>query len=88
MTKLQSRTAKLDSDLLVLVKGLDGLVLLQNAYAANPQQGDAEKVYDGIVSSKRDQLVLHLQQEYYKIQIDTIGEAVKGIPFLFVWRIH
>jgi hypothetical protein len=81
MTKLQSRTAKLDSDLLILVKGLDGLVLLQDAYVANPQQGDAEKVYDGIVSSKRDQLVLHLQEEYYKIQIDAVGDVVKGIRF-------
>ena len=82
MTKLQSRTAKLDSDQLVLVKGLDGLVLLQDAYVANPQQGDAEKVYDGIVSSKRDQLVLRLQEEYYKVQIDAVGDVVKGILYL------
>ena len=78
MMKLQSRISKIDSDLSILDKAMDGLALLKQAYVSNPQQGDADDVYDGIMSSKHERLVLQLQKAFFKSQIDNIDKVVNG----------
>ncbi|XJO71715.1 hypothetical protein BDV3_001184 [Batrachochytrium dendrobatidis] len=80
LAKIRQELTATDHDISVEKKGIAGMENLLKVYTANPQQGNADDIYENLLESNRGLVLVHTLKCKLETQIKAIVDSVGEFP--------